>query len=214
MINSMASAAIAPEFTKNGWAFFMLYRRGQGLSEDQGPYIIDEIHAARRTGKGKAAEKLIELHQTNHLADQMAALAWLQQQSFVQASRIATAGNSFGGIQVVLGAEKGTYCAGVNATGAAQSWSDSEDLQNVMKHAVANASSPIFFFQAENDYDTSPSKVLSSHMKASGKTAVVKIYPPFGSSAKDGHSLPWAGVSIWFNDTLAFINKHCVKPKT
>lgn len=212
MNNSIASAAIAPEFTKNGWAFFMPYRRGQGLSEDQGPYIMDEINSARLTGSGRAAKKLVELHQTDHLADQMAALSWLQQQNFVQQNRIAAVGNSFGGIQVVLGVEKGSYCAGVNATGAAQSWGDSEELQKVMKRAVANASSPIFFFQAENDYDLSPTKILSSHMEKSGKIAKVKIYPPFGSSPKDGHSLLWAGVSIWFDDTLSFINKYCTNP--
>ncbi|CAA0090419.1 Uncharacterised protein [Zhongshania aliphaticivorans] len=212
MKNSIASAAIGPEFAKNGWGFFMPYRRGQGLSEDQGPYIIDEINSARWTGWGKAAKKLVELHQTDHLSDQMAALEWLKKQSFVDAGRIATAGNSFGGIQVVLGVEKATYCAGVNATGAAQSWEDSEGLQNVMKQAVANANSPIFFFQAENDYNLAPTKVLSAQMKKHGKIAEVKIYPPFGSSAKEGHSLPWAGVHIWFDDTLAFINKHCANP--
>ena len=212
MKNSFASAAIGPEFAKNGWAFFMPYRRGQGLSEDQGPYIGDEINTARLTGWGKAAKKLVELLQTEHLSDQMAALSWLKQQEFVQAGRIATAGNSFGGIQVVLGVEKGSYCAGVDATGAAQSWSNSKDLQELMKHAVANANSPIFFFQAENDYDLSPTKVLSSHMEKSGKITKVKIYPPFGSSAKEGHSLPWAGVSIWFDDTLSFINKYCATP--
>lgn len=212
MKNSMASAAIAPEFTKNGWAFFMPYRRGQGLSEDQGAYIMDEINSARWTGWGKAAQKLVELHQTDHLADQMAALLWLQKQSFVQKNSIATVGNSFGGIQVVLGMEKEGYCAGINATGAAQSWDDSDELQKIMKRAVENASNPIFFFQAENDYDLSPTKVLSSHMKQAGKIAKVEIYPPFGSSAKAGHSLLWRGVSIWFDDALSFLNRYCAAP--
>jgi len=211
MKNSFASAAIGPKFTKNGWGFFMPYRRGQGLSEDQGPYIMDEINSARWTGWGKAAKKLIELNQTDHLSDQMAALSWLQTQDFVQPNRIATAGNSFGGIQVVLGAEKVSYCSAINAAGAAQSWNNSKGLQKIMKQAVANSNSPIFFFQAKNDYDLSPSEVLSSHMKKAGKVAKVNIYPPFGSSAKDGHSFPWAGVSIWFDDALSFINKHCTK---
>ena len=212
MKNSMASAAIAPEFTKNGWAFFMPYRRGQGLSEDQGAYIMDEINTARWTGWGMAEKKLVELHQTDHLADQMAALSWLQKQSFVQINRIATVGNSFGGIQVVLGSEKEGYCAGINATGAAQSWDDSDDLQKIMKRAVANSANPIFFFQAENDYDLSPTKVLSSHMEKAGKISKVKIYPPFGSSAKAGHSLLWRGVSIWFDDALSFLSKYCAAP--
>lgn len=209
MLNSTASAAIGPQFAKHGWAFFMPYRRGQGLSEDQGPYIMDEINSARWTGWGKAAKKLVELHKTDHLNDQLAALAWLQKQDFVQKDRIATAGNSFGGIQVVLGMEKGNYCAGIDAAGGAESWSDSDDLQSLMIKAVENSHGPIFFFQAKNDYDLSPSEQLSSHMIKAGKIATVKIYPEFGSSAKDGHSLPYAGVPIWFNDALSFLNRYC-----
>ena len=144
----------------------------------------------------------------------MAALDWLKKQSFVKKNKIATAGNSFGGIQVVLGMEAGSYCAGVDATGAAQSWDESDELQLLMKKAVANSSGPIFFFQAENDYNLSPTKELSSHMKNSGKIAVMRIYPEFGAGKKEGHSLPYAGVSIWFADALAFINEHCGEEKT
>jgi carboxymethylenebutenolidase len=39
----------------------------------------------------------------------MAALAWLRKQDFVRPNRIAAAGNSFGGIEAVLGAERGSY---------------------------------------------------------------------------------------------------------
>lgn len=212
MQNSVASAAIGLEFVKHGWAFFMPYRRGQGLSEEQGSYIMDEVNSARLLSWDAAVEKMVELQKTDHLSDQMAALSWLKKQDFIQSQRIATMGNSFGGIQVVLGVEKGAYCAGVNASGAAQSWNDSLALQNIMKKAVANANSPIFFFQAQNDYDLAPSKVLSSHMNKSGKESEIKIYPAFGSSPKEGHRLPWAGVSVWFNDALTFIDKHCALP--
>lgn len=209
MDNSIASAAIGPQFAKNGWAFFMPYRRGQGLSEKQGAYIMDEINSARWTGWGKAEKKLVELLRTDHLNDQMAALSWLQQQTFVSKNRIATVGNSFGGIQVVLGMERGVYCAGVDAAGASESWADSEDLQALMKRTVKNTSRPIFFFQAKNDYNLAPTYELSSEMEKSGKIAQLKIYPAFGSSAKEGHSFPYRAVSIWFNDALSFINKYC-----
>lgn len=212
MNNSIASAALAPGFNKNGWAFFMPYRRGQGLSAQEGPYIMDEINSARRVSLDNAVHKLVELHQVDHLSDQMAGLSWLQKQSFIDINRIATLGNSFGGIQVVLGVAKGSYCAGISSSGAAQSWRHSKGLQKVMKRAVANANSPILFFQAENDYDLSPTKILSSHMQASGKLSKAIIYPPFGSSVKGGHSLLWKGVSIWFGDALSFIRKYCINP--
>jgi hypothetical protein len=53
-----------------------------------------------------------------------------------------------------------------------------------MKASVRNAHAPIFFFQAENDYDLSPSKVLSAVMKDARKPYEVKIYPPYGNSRK------------------------------
>src|SRR3977135_4651324 len=39
----------------------------------------------------------------------------------------------------------------------AQSWAQSPELQSVMLRAVRNSKAPIFFFQAKNDYDLSPS---------------------------------------------------------
>ena len=72
---------------------------------------------------------MIHLLETDHLKDQLAALAWLQQQSFVQKKRIARMGNSFGGIEALLGAEKGSYCAAIDASGGAESWSKSPELQ-------------------------------------------------------------------------------------
>lgn len=209
MTNSYASATIAPEFTKNGWAFFMPYRRGQGLSEVQGVYIMDAVNAAKRKGPGKAEEKLLELHTTDHLDDQLAALAWLKDQDFVDDSRVATVGNSFGGIQIMLGMEEGGYCAGVNAAGAAQAWGDAAQLQARLLQAAAGADGPIFFFQASNDYDTAASLALHKTMQKAGKASEVVIYPAFGSSEADGHSLPYRGVSVWFTDALRFLNKHC-----
>ena len=145
---------------------------------------------------------MVHLLKTDHLDDQMAAMAWLKQQDFVQKDRIATMGNSFGGIQVILGMERVSYCAGVDASGGAQSWKISPKLQTLMKNAVKKIDNPIFFFQAENDYDLSPSKELSSEMIKAEKIHQLKIYPNFGSSAKEGHSFPYKGVLIWFNDVL------------
>ena len=209
MKNSWASKAIGKAFIKEGWAFFMPYRRGQGLSASQGPYILDQIKTAHWLGKHKAVKTLVELHQNEHLSDQVAAFTWLQKQDFVQTTRIATIGNSFGGIQVVLGMEKGLYCAGINASGAAQSWDDAKPLQAIMKRAVGKSEQPIFFLQAENDYDLTPSYVLSAQMQKAGKTTQLKIYPTFGRTAQNGHSLLWAGVSIWFDDGVDFVNRYC-----
>jgi dienelactone hydrolase len=112
MYSNEAIEALGPLFASHGWVFFAPYRRGQGLSAAAGTYIGDEIAAAvKKGGIPAGAATMIRLLETNHLNDQMAALAWLQKQDFVQPHRIATAGNSFGGIEAVLGAEHGAYCS-------------------------------------------------------------------------------------------------------
>jgi dipeptidyl aminopeptidase/acylaminoacyl peptidase len=149
--------------------------------------------------------------ETDHLDDQFAALAWLRKQSFVQPSRIAVAGNSFGGIETVLGVERGGYCAGIDSAGGAQSWAQAPELQTLMTRAVRNAKAPIFFFQAANDFDLSPSKTLSAEMNAAGKTYKLKIYSAYGDSPRDGHSFGYFGSDVWAEDVFGFLNQYCSK---
>ena len=78
-----------------------------------------------------------------------------------------------------------------------------------MIDAARNSKSPLFFFQAENDFDLSPSKALSSAMKAAGKPFELKFYPAFGKTNKEGHSFSYVGTSIWFDDVFKFIEKNC-----
>lgn len=210
MLNSQASASIGPLFVAKGWVFFMPYRRGQGLSAQAGPYMGDEIARARKQGGTQAAAAtMVRLLETDHLQDQLAALQWLQAQTFVQKHRIAVAGNSFGGVQAVLGAARAPYCAAVDASGGAESWHNAVALQALMRTAVQSSNAPVFFFQAENDYDLAPSNVLYAAMKAAGKEAELKIYPPYGLSAQDGHSFAYRASTVWFDDVLAFVQRHC-----
>jgi carboxymethylenebutenolidase len=212
MISKTGFDALGPVFASHGWVFFGPYRRGQGLSASAGPYIGDQIAAAERNGGIAAgAETMVRLLATDHLNDQLAALAWLRKQSFVQANRIAVAGTSFGGIEVVLGAERGSYCAAIDSAGGAQSWADAPALQSLMTASVRNAHAPIFFFQAENDYDLSPSEVLSAVMKDARKPYEVKIYPPYGNSRQEGHAFGYFGSAVWADDVFRFLDEHCGK---
>jgi hypothetical protein len=78
-----------------------------------------------------------------------------------------------------------------------------------MTRSVRHSGAPIFFFQAENDYDLSPSRVLSAAMKGAGKECELKIDPPFGNSVEDGHSFGYFGGSVWAADVFRFLKKHC-----
>jgi dipeptidyl aminopeptidase/acylaminoacyl peptidase len=212
MLSKVAFETLGPVFASHGWVFFGPYRRGQGLSASAGPYIGDEIAAAKKNGGITAgAAMMVRLLETDHLNDQLAALAWLRAQSFVKPDRIAVAGNSFGGIEAVLGAERASYCAAVDSSGAAQSWAEAPEVQALMMRAVRNSRAPIFFFQAENDYDLSPSRTLSAAMKDAGKEFEIKIYPPFGKSAQEGHSFGYFGSSVWGVDVFRFLDQHCRK---
>lgn len=210
MLSKDAFDALGPVFVSHGWVFFGPFRRGQGLSASAGPYIRDQIASAEKKGGMAGADaEAVRLLQTDHLNDQLAGLAWLQQQSFVQSGRIAVAGNSFGGIEVVFAAEQGHYCAGIDSAGGAQSWRAAPQLRTAMTRAVRSARMPIFFFQAANDYDLSPSKTLSAAMKDAGKPYELKIYPPYGKSSDDGHVLGYFGASVWADDVFRFLEQNC-----
>ena len=212
MLSQLAFDALGPVFASHGWVFFGPYRRGQGLSESAGPYIGDQLAAAEKKGGISAgAAVMVRLLETDHLSDQLAALEWLRKQGFVQPGRIAVAGNSFGGIETVLGAERANYCAAIDSAGGAQSWKEAPELQSRMTRAVRNAKAPIFFFQAANDYDLSPSNTLSAVMKASSKTYEMKIYPPYGKATQDGHTFGYFGAAVWADDVFRFLNRYCAK---
>jgi dipeptidyl aminopeptidase/acylaminoacyl peptidase len=210
MQNNAAFERIAPLFIARGWVFFAPYRRGQGLSAGAGRYVMDEIEAARaRGGRPLAADTLVRLLTTEQLQDQMSALAWLRTQSFVRSTRIAAMGNSFGGIETVLGAERGGYCAAVDAAGGAESWEQAPNLRDVMVHGVRHAQAPLLFLQAHNDYSVQPSRVLYAAAGAAGKEAEIHLYPPYGDSPAAGHSFAWRGADVWKDDVFRFLDKHC-----
>lgn len=210
MDNSAASDALGPIFASHGWIFFMPHRRGQGLSASAGKYIRDEISEAGKTGGiSAAAAAMVRLLEADHLDDQMAALDWLRKRDDVKPEQIAVVGNSFGGIETVLGAERGTYCAAVDLSGGAESWAQAPELQALMTRAVRNARAPIFFVQPQNDFDLSPTRSLSAAAKDAGKPFQAKIYPAFGSSPEEGHSFAYRGASVWAGDVLRFLDDAC-----
>src|SRR5579872_5707687 len=192
LINNAAFDAIAPRFVEQGWLFFAPYRRGQGLSQDAGAFVLTQLAAAEKRGGPAAGDAtLVRLLSGEQLNDQLAALAWLEAQTYVSAKQIAVMGNSFGGIETVLGAERRPYCAAVDLTGAAMSWEQAPALREQLIRAVRKAQAPILFIQAENDYSTEPSKVLYAAAVAAHREARLHIYPPFngaGEGPMQGHS--------------------------
>lgn len=162
------------------------------------------VHLVSEHARATATIRALE---TDQLSDHLAAFEWLRTQSFVTPGRVATMGNSFGGIITVFAAGRIPYCAVVDAAGGAQTWSP--ELSRRLARAVRQSQAPIFFFQAENDYSLSPTEVLGREMREAGRPSVVKIYPAFGASAADGHSFAWRGSDYWEADVFRFLDAQC-----
>jgi carboxymethylenebutenolidase len=198
----------AEGFLKQGYAVFVPCRRGQGLSQGQGNYILDALDSALKAGGQESRIRLlIKLHSTTQLQDQLAAYEFLKNMKGIDTSRLVVAGVSFGGIQTMLmAAQKTSFKAAVNFAGAAMNWDKSAMLQDWMKAVAATATIPVFFIQAENDFSIKPSLDLSAHMKEKGREAEVKIYPPHGSTPMDGHTLI-GDYAIWTPDVFPALKK-------
>jgi hypothetical protein len=110
-----------------------------------------------------------------------------------------------------LSAQAGSQPVGRRVRWQPESWSNAPALQTLMIDAVQYSRSPIFFFQAQNDYNLAPSRVLSKAMRDVGKISVVKIYPAYGSSTGEGHSFAYRGGSVWGDDVFV-LHSHNVPP--
>lgn len=208
-LSNEAFEAVAPAFTARGWALFAPYRRGQGLSRAAGAFIGDEIRSARTGGDDAAQARLAALLAGDHMSDQARAFAWLAGQPFADRRRMGTMGNSFGGVIALLSAARLPVCAAVDASGGSDSWADAPALRALMTDAAVRARAPVLFLQAANDHDLAPSRTLYEAMRRAGRPAELRIYPAFGSSAREGHAFAYRGVALWSGDVLGFLGRAC-----
>jgi dienelactone hydrolase len=142
--------------------------------------------------------------------DVMAALAYLMTRTEVRKDGVALTGCSFGGIMTLLTAERASaFKVAVDFAGGAMSWAHGERLPARMREAARAATVPVFFVQAENDFDTAPSKVLSAEMDRVHKPHKLVIYPPNGTTPQQGHyGFCAEAPEVWGEDVLAWIDAH------
>jgi dienelactone hydrolase len=192
---------LARFYTAHSYVFFIPHRRGQGRSP--GEYIQDLVEQA---SPSQRAERMVQLQQAE-VEDVVAAVNYLRARPFVDGTRVAMSGCSYGGIQTLLAGERDLALrALVPFAPAAMSWDQNVPLQDLLIRAVDAAKAPIFLVQAENDYSLNPSRQLNKEAKKMKKDFDAKIYPAFGKSHQDGH---WAFCSsatdVWGDDVLAFL---------
>lgn len=203
------AAAISPIFAKHGYVLLFLYRRGSGLSADQGTSAID-LMDRELAAHGQAARNRLQLEllQTDHLTDARAGLTFLRALPEVDKRRIAIAGHSFGASLTLLVTERHSALhAAVAFPGSTASWDHSPQLRERLIAAVRRKSVPIFFIEAENDYSIAPAKTLSAEMERLGKPHRIKIYPPVGQTADDGHGFVFSRVGEWEPDVFNFLQE-------
>jgi len=205
-----AAEKLAPLFLRHGYAFMYLFRRGQGLSADQGPFMQD-ILQHEETAKGKEARQHLQvvLVATDHLDDVMAGVSFLETTSAIDAKRIAIAGHSFGGQLALLAAERdNTLRAAVTFAAAANSWERSSELRQRLLNAANKATTPIMLIHAANDYSTVPGYALASELERLHKRHLLKIYPSVGRTSEDGHNLVYLAMPQWEDDVFGFLDEH------
>jgi dienelactone hydrolase len=159
---------------------------------------------------------VIALHELYN-RDVEAAVRWFKQQPYVDTTRIAMSGLSFGGIQTLLAAEKGLGLkAFIPFAPAAMSWDGNEALHLRLLQAIKKAPAPIFLLQAHNDYSLGPSDVLGPAIRDKGAPNDAKVYPDHGTTHQDGHggfALDSIGVATWATDVLAFLARVGMAPQ-
>ena len=205
-----AAERLAPVFLNHGYAFLYLFRRGQGLSSDQAPFMQDLLRKEEASKGALAGQQLqFKLATHDHLDDVLAALAFLKTVAGVDPQRIAIVGHSFGGQLTLLAAERDpSVKAAVTFAAAAASWNRSPELREQLLAAVRATNAAIMLTQAANDYSTTASQSLAAELQRLHKPHLLKIYPPVGSTPDDGHNALYEALPEWGGDVVSFLDEY------
>jgi dienelactone hydrolase len=151
----------------------------------------------------------LDLLQKEELNEGLAGLATLRSLPQIDVHRLAVAGHSFGGSLTLFMAERDPdFRAAVVFAGAAYSWERSPALRERLLAAAGKIKAPVLFTHAANDYSTTSGKALAEEMQRLGKPHELKIYPPVGKTAKEGHNFFFHRVTTWEGDVFAFLDRY------
>jgi carboxymethylenebutenolidase len=192
---------MGPYLAKQGWVVLYPYRRGAGKSE--GTWWRDRVDKLPEADREKGA--IAALVEENE--DVVTAIAWLRAQPFVDGKNVSVAGCSFGGIEALLTAEKPLRLqAVIDFAGGSMSWTGNPLLRERLLQAALHAQAPVFFVQAENDFNTAPSTILAEAMRQQQLPHRLRIFPPHGSTPREGHAhFCNHGSGEWGPDVVDFL---------
>jgi dienelactone hydrolase len=196
---------LAEYWIKHGHVLFLPGRQKKGDGDE------DESDSAPHK-KGKEADNIERERKNIHFHQQMAetifaAIETVKAQSYVDSKRMFILGQQAGAVSSLLLAEKEVDVRGfVVFSPASGSWHRSPMMQAELKRAIKNAKAPIFLIQPENDHNLSPAEILGRELKMKGPPNTVKIYPPYGRTAKESGGFGAKAPQIWGSDVLSFFD--------
>jgi carboxymethylenebutenolidase len=204
------AGTLGPVFARHGYVFLYLFRRGVGLSADQGSNAVELMNREFAAHGQEARNELqLRLLENGEMNDAVSGLEFLRSLPKVDAHNVAVIGHSFGGSLTLLLAEREpSLRAVVIFSGAGYSWDRSAQLRARLLAAVAHITAPVFFIHAANDYSLGAGKALDARLEQVGKPHRLKIYPPVGHTVDEGHGFLYLGVSTWEPDVFAFLDEH------
>jgi dienelactone hydrolase len=204
---------LGPVFARHGYVFLYLFRRGVGLSADQGANAVDLMNSESAAHGQEARNALqLQLLENREMDDALSGLKFLRALAYVDVRNVAAIGDSLGGSLTVLLAEREPNLRAVVVfSGAGYSFDRSAELRARLLAAIDHVAAPVFFIHAENDYSLSSGKALDARREQIGKPHRLKIYPPIGRTADEGHGFLYLGVNIWEPDVFAFLDENMRK---
>lgn len=197
------SAVLGELFAKNGYVLLLPHRRGYGRSP-RFDLVVQFTAAKEIEDRNIAQLKLMDAY----MEEVSGAVSYLEAQPYVDAKRLVVAGCSFGGQLALFASERALPIkAVVNFAGAAVSWNQSSRLRSRMLAAADAARVPVLLVQAENDYDLEPTRALARQLESGRKPHRVLIFPPHGTSQRDGHNFCETGGHIWGSGVFSFLDQ-------
>ena len=190
---------ISKFYTSNGYVLFLPGRRKWHSSESE-----DDTTSTNTTDGVEHDRKVVEdnLGQAEIV---FAAIETLKAQSYVDARKVFVTGHGGGGTTTLLMAEKNAGIQGfVVFSPAAGIWARNGIIRTALKHAITNATAPVFLIQNEDDPSLLPSKVLGKELEQKGHPNRTKVYR---SSGKDSAFFSLDGTETWGPDVLRFLKE-------
>ena len=200
---------LGPVFARHGYVFMFLFRQGTGLSAGQGVADLDQMQEAFASGGQDARNEIqLRLLETEQLAEARAGLDWLLSQPMVNSQRIAVVGHSFGGsLSLIQSENEPAIRALVLFAPGSLSWDRSSQLRERIRASLARLQVPVLLIYAQNDYSLGSAKALPAELETLGKTHELRLYPPIGTTQRDGHNLLYRSVPTWEADVFAFLDR-------